>query len=157
MWLVTLRYFLNFVQAGRADDGEGVLLTVDDPCLQRRVNLVEIDRAGRRAERSEQVDPQRTGRGTDLEAAQIRVGADGAPARRDLSHAVLPHLGVNVEARGYDRLSNVVAERTVESAEGVVGTLEGEADALNRGHRNDGLEDATVEGEELHRSRTQLS
>ena len=73
--------FLHLIELGRSDDGQRILLALNNSGLQRRIELVEVDRRRTGAERLEEAGQDR-GRGhPHLEPLEIIGGADLARRR----------------------------------------------------------------------------
>ena len=127
---------LHLVELRRVDQRERIFLPVDHLGLQRRIDLDEIDRGRRGAERAEHRGEQRAHRHAQLQALQVVRIVDRLVAGGDLAEAVVPHLVERHEADGADLLADMRAEIAVDRGPHAVEIRERERDARDRRDRN---------------------
>src|SRR5579883_1110736 len=147
--------FLHFEELGDLDQGQRILLALDHLCLERRVDLGEIDAGRGRAERLEHRGPEGAHRHADLEALEIGGRVDGMRAAGDLPIAVVPHLLEGMESRLLDGAAHQRAELAIHRRPDMVIILEGEADAVDRrdGHQrreNEPRQDEEIDAAGAH-------
>ena len=147
---------LHLVELGRVDQGEGVLLAVGHLGLQGLVGLRQRQADWRGPEGLEHRHPQRHHRNADLEALQVLGRADRAGAGGDLAEAVVPHGRERHQAHLLDAGADVVADAAVHRGPHLVIAAEGEADAGDRRHRDQGRHHRAGEGRQLERAGANL-
>src|SRR5665213_1561815 len=147
---------LHFEEPRELDVRQRVLLAVDDARLQRRVELAEVQRRRRGADRLEDVERHAAVRRANLEAGQIVGSADRLGAGRDLAHPVLPDLVERVDPLRRDLAAHVRTQLAVERTERGAGIGERVPDALDRRDRDDAVENPAVERHDLERTRSEL-
>src|SRR5271168_2515858 len=81
--------FLHLVEFGFVDKLQRVFLTIDDPGLQRAVDLAEVERDGRSAEALEQGNQGWSHRQADLHAGQVIGSDDRLDAGGDVAETVV--------------------------------------------------------------------
>jgi len=97
---------LYLVELCRVDQDQRIFLPVDQPGLQRAVNLAEIDRGRRRPEMLKQRDEQGCDRQADLNALEVVGHVNRFGLHRDFAEPVIERLVHAVEA---DRLGQAAA------------------------------------------------
>ena len=140
---------LDFVEFGGVDDAEGVFLAVDDVGLQRGVDFAQVDAGGAGAEGGEHAGPEGADGDAQLGALEVVGGDDRVGAGGDLAEAVVPDLVEGVDAALFDLGADEATEFAVHGGPDLVVILEGEADAVDGGRRNQGGQDEARQGEEL--------
>ncbi len=159
MWFVMAAVFLHLVELRGVDDGERVLLAVDDMGLQRRIDLVEVDA---RAARRRGLRTARSTAGSPARAVFMPFRSSGADdrlrARGDLAEAVVPDaLHRDQPALARSRARTIRAERAVHGRPDLPVVLEREADAVDRGRRHQRRQDQPGQGEKLDRAGAKLA
>src|SRR5271166_6498238 len=88
---------LDFVQAALVDVDQRVLLRFDDMRLERGVELADVDRRGRRSQRTEEIDEERTRGDANLQTVEIGRAPDRLVGR-DFAESVIPGVWKSVNS-----------------------------------------------------------
>src|ERR1700676_458559 len=81
------KVFLDFIVLLYANGGRGIFLSINDALLQGRIELTEIDRLNRRAQRLKGIDKDFSRRDSYLESLEIGHGFDRTTIVGDAAHA----------------------------------------------------------------------
>ena len=130
---------IDFVDFRAGDIGQRVFLTIDDLLLQGDIEFGKGDLHGGRAQRLEDVDRCRVGRGAEFESLQVIRCLDDALAVGDVADAVVPVADGNQPQRlefRFQQIANLAGKQF--DAISAVGEQEGQAQRGKFGnHRRD--------------------